>query len=195
MAAQTISNKLRAWLPLLPLALLLLASYWLSMQVLPLSPVASEQRHDVDYVIDKLTTTTLNELGQPRVTLAAEKLWHYPDDDTTHLQMPHMTSFYADRPPSIIKAQTGKLSNKTDDVFLYDDVQILRPANGSLGEQQFRTNYLHVAPDRDWADTDHPVVMLGRKSTISAVGMELDNQARTVKLLSRVNATHEPIPD
>ncbi len=193
MDVQTISDKLRAWWPLLPLALLMLASYWLSLQVQPVSPVTSEQRHDVDYVIDKLTTTTLNELGQPRVTLAAEKMWHYPDDDTTHLQLPHLTSFFADRPPSFIKAQTGKLSNKSDDVYLYDDVQVVRPASGTLSEQQFHTNYLHVAPDRDWADTDHPVVMYGRNSMISAVGMELDNRARTVKLLSQVSANHEPI--
>ncbi len=193
MDSQRISSKLRAWLPLLPLLLLLLASYWLSLQVQPLSPIASEQRHDVDYVINKLTSTTLNDLGQPRLTLAADKMWHFPDDDTTHLQMPQLTSFFADRPPGHITAQTGMISSKSEDVFLYDAVQVVRPSNDNLGEQRFHTDYLHVAPERDWADTDHPVLMLGRKSTISAVGMELDNQARTVKFLSQVRATHEPV--
>ncbi len=193
MDSQRISSKLRAWLPLLPLLLLLSASYWLSLQVQPLSPITSEQRHDVDYVIDKLTSTTLNELGQPRLTLAADKMWHFPDDDTTHLQMPRLTSFFADRPPGHITAQTGTLSSKSEDVFLYDEVQVVRPSIGNLDEQRFHTDYLHVVPERDWADTDHPVLMLGRKSTVSAVGMELDNQARTVKLLSQVRATHEPV--
>jgi lipopolysaccharide export system protein LptC len=188
-----IPNKLRAWLPLLPLALLLLASYWLSQQVQPLLPISSEQRHDVDYVIDKLTTTTLDESGQPRRILSANKMWHYPDDNTTYLQLPLLTSFFADRPPGYMSAQTGKLSNKGEDVFLYENVQIVRPASDNLGEQQFQTNYLHAAPERDWADTDHPVLMTGRKSTISAIGMELDNRARTVVFLSQVNATHEPL--
>ena len=190
---QRISAKLRAWLPLLPLALLLLSSYWLSLQVQPLTVGASEQRHDVDYVIDKLTTTTLNESGQPRLTLSADKMWHYPDDDTTHLQMPQLISFFADRPPAHTSAQTGKLSSKSEDLFLYDEVQVVRPAGTDSPEQRFQTDYLHVAPERDWADTDHPVLMLSGKNTISAVGMELDNQARSVKLLSRVRATHEPI--
>jgi lipopolysaccharide export system protein LptC len=190
---QRIGAKLRAWLPLLPLALLLLSSYWLSLQVQPLTVGASEQRHDVDYVIDKLTNTTLNESGQPRLTLSADKMWHYPDDDTTHLQMPQLTSFYADRPPGHTSAQTGKLSSKSEDLFLYDEVQVVRPAGTDSPEQRFQTDYLHVAPERDWADTDHPVLMLSGKNTISAVGMELDNQARSVKLLSRVRATHEPI--
>lgn len=192
MDAHYFTNKLRAWLPLLPLGLLLLASYWLSQQVQPLSPIASEQRHDVDYVIDNLTTTTLGETGQPRRTLSAIKMWHYPDDNTTYLQQPRLTSLFADHPPGHMSAQTGKLSSKGEDVFLYENVQIVRPASDNLGELQFQTNYLHVAPERDWADTDHPVLMTGRRSTVNAVGMELDNRARTVVFLSQVNATHEP---
>jgi len=190
---QRIAAKLRAWVPLLPLLLLLLASYWLSLQVQPLASAASEQRHDVDYVINKMTSTTLDEQGQPRLTLSAEKMWHYPDDDTTHLQMPHLTSFFADRPPSQTSAQSGTLSSKSEDLFLYDEVQVLRPTGINSEEERFQTDYLHVAPERDWAETDHPVLLLSRNSTISAVGMELDNQARTVKLLSRVRATHEPV--
>lgn len=193
MDTQRIGAKLRAWLPLLPLALLLLSSYWLSLQVQPLASSAGEQRHDVDFVIDKLTTTTLNEQGQPRITLSADKMWHYPDDDTTHLQMPHLTSFFADRPPSRISAQSGTLSSKNEDLFLYDEVQVVRPAAAHAAEQRFQTDYLHVAPERDWAETDHPVLLLSGTSTISAIGMELDNQARSVKLLSRVRATHEPV--
>lgn len=192
MDSRRISEKLRGWLPLLPLVLLLLASYWLSLQVQPLTPVVSEQRHDVDYVIDKLTSTTLNEQGLPRLTLAAEKMWHYPDDDSTHLQMPLLTSFSADRPPSHTSAQSGTLSSKNEELFLYDEVQIVMPASGRRNEQRFQTDYLHLVPERDWAETDHPVLLLDGKNTISAVGMELDNQAQTVKLLSRVRATHEP---
>jgi lipopolysaccharide export system protein LptC len=193
MDIQRITTKLRSLLPLLALSALLLGSYWLSIQVLPLVSVSSEQRHDVDYVIDNLTSTTLDELGQPHQTLAAEKMWHYPDDDTTHLQMPHLTSFFSDGPPSHITAQTGTLDNKNDDIYLYNDVKVVRPSRDNMSEQQFETDYLHVAPDRDWADTDHPVLMLSKKNKISAVGMELDNRLRTVKLLSQVRATHDPV--
>jgi lipopolysaccharide export system protein LptC len=187
------SEKVRAWLPLLPLLLLLAATYWLSRQVQPLPQVQSQLRHDVDYVVDNFSATTLNVQGQPRFTLAAEKLWHYPDDDTTHLQMPRLTSLYADRPPTLTTSQTGKISSKGDDVFLYDEVRVLRPALDGIGEQRFATDYLHVIPDRDWAETNLPVVMTNPNNTLRAVGMELDNKARTVKLLSRVRATHEPI--
>ena len=186
-------EKARAWLPLLPLLVLLLATYWLNQQVQPLPQTQSQQRHDVDFVVDRLSAITLNEQGQPRFTLAAEKMWHYPDDDTTHLQMPQLASLYANRPPVHTSAQTGMISSKGDEVFLYDEVRVLRPASGDSGEQLFATDYLHVIPDRDWAETDQSVVMTSRHNIIRAVGMELDNKARTVKLLSRVRANHEPI--
>jgi lipopolysaccharide export system protein LptC len=194
MFATRFIDKARAWLPLLPLLLLLMATYWLNQQVQPLAQMQSQQRHDVDYVVDNFSATTLNLLGQPRFTLTAQKLWHYPDDDSTHLQMPFITSLYADRPPTLTSAQTGMLSSKGDDVFLYDEVRVSRPASAGFTEQHFATDYLHVIPDRDWAESDQAVVMTNQYNVIRAVGMELDNKARTVKLLSRVRATHEPIP-
>lgn len=193
MIVSRFSERVRTWLPLLPLLLLLAATYWLSRQVLPLPQVQSQLRHDVDYVVDNFSATTLNLEGKPRFTLTADRLWHYPDDDTTHLQMPRITSLYPDRPPTLTSAQTGKISSKGDDVFLYDEVRVLRPAIEDKGEQRFATDYLHVVPDRDWAETDQSVIMTNPNNTLRAVGMELDNKARTVKLLSRVRATHDPV--
>ena len=193
MIASRFTEKARAWLPLLPLLLLLAATYWLSQQVQPLPQVQSQLRHDVDYVVDNFSAITLNVQGQPRFTLAAEKLWHYPDDDSTHLKMPRLTGLYADRPPTLTTSLTGEISSKGDDVFLYDEVRVLRAANNGIGEQRFATEFLHVVPDRDWAETDQPVIMTNPNNTLRAVGMELDNKARTAKLLSRVRATHEPI--
>jgi lipopolysaccharide export system protein LptC len=185
-------DKARAWLPLLPLLLLLLGTYWLNQQVQPLPQTQSQLRHDVDFVIDNLSAITLNVQGRPRFTLAAERMWHYPDDDTTHLQMPQLASLYSNRPPVLTSAQTGMISSKGDEVFLFDEVRVVRPAAGDVGEQRFATDYLHVVPERDWAETDQAVVVTSQHSVIRAVGMELDNEERTAKLLSRVRAFHEP---
>ncbi|MBI5891792.1 MAG: LPS export ABC transporter periplasmic protein LptC [Nitrosomonadales bacterium] len=185
-------EKARAWLPLLPLLLLLAAAYWLNQQVQPLPQSQSQQRHDLDYVVENISATTLNLQGNPRFTLVAERLWHYPDDDTTHLQMPLLTSLYPDRPPTLTSARAGKISSKGDDVYLFDEVLVLRPAYGDVPEQRFATDYLHFVPDRDWAETDRAVLLTNQYSVIRAVGMELDNKARTARLLAHVRATHEP---
>jgi len=184
-------NRLRAWLPLLPVLALLLGSYWLNLQVKPAEPATGAQRHDVDFVVYGLRSTALNTEGQPRFTLLTEKMWHYPDDDTTHMQSPNLTNFFKDQAPTRIDALSGMLSSKGEEIQLRDDVRIFRPGKLPAQDQQFDTEYLRVLPDDGWAETNLPVVMFDRHNTINAVGMELDNEARTVRFLQQVRAVHE----
>lgn len=184
-------NRLRAWLPLLPVLALLLGSYWLNLQVQPVEPATGALRHDVDFVVYGLRSTALNMEGQPRFTLLTEKMWHYPDDDTTHMKTPSLTSFFKDQAPTRIDAQSGMLSSKGEEVKLHEDVHIFRPGRSPAQDQHFNTEYLRVLPDDGWAETNFPVLMFDRYNTIHAVGMELDNGARTVRFLQQVRAVHE----
>lgn len=186
-------ERLRSWLPLLPLLLLLAATYWLNLQVQ--SPVSTENknlRHDPDYTIDNFTATTLDERGKIRFVMSAKKMWHYPDDDTTHLEMPKLASLTTDRPPVHMSAQNGELSHKGDEVFLRNDVVIVRPAYANRSELTFTTNYLHVLPNMDIVNTDQPVTVVDARTKHNAVGMELDNKARTIRFLSQVKTVYEP---
>lgn len=187
-------ERLLSWLPLLPLLLLLAATYWLDKQVQPIAPASNPNlRHDPDYIINNFTATSLDAQGKIRFTMSAKKMWHYPDDDSTHMEAPQLVSMLADSPPMRSSAMRGTVSSKGDEVFLYDDVMMVRPAYGKQSAQTFSTNYLHVTPDKDIADTDHLVTVTRAGSTMQAVGMELDNKARTIKLLSRVKSTYEPV--
>lgn len=190
MDTQRITGKLRSWLPLLPLLGLLLASYWLNLQVQPLPSTHKEARHDVDFTIERLSSTVLNEKGQTRFVLSADKMWHFSDDDTTHLELPRFISLDADQPPVDIASKAGTLSSKSEEIFMRDDVVITRTDPASLNEMRFETDYLHIIPDRDLAETDHPVLMYDDKNIVSAVGMVFDNQSRSVRLLSKVRAKH-----
>lgn len=192
MDTQRITGKLRSWLPLLPLLGLLLASYWLNLQVQPLPSIYKEARHDVDFTIERLSSTVLNEKGQTRFVLSADKMWHFSDDDTTHLELPRFISLNADHPPVDITSKAGTLSSKSEEVFMHDDVVIARTDPATLNEMRFETDYLHIIPDRDLAETDHPVLMYDDKNIVSAVGMVFDNQSRSVRLLSKVRAKHAP---
>lgn len=191
MSRFSFANRLRAWLPLLPVIALLLGSYWLNLQVQPYEPSTGALRHDVDFVVHGLRSTALNTEGQPRFTLLTEKMWHYPDDDTTHMLSPRLTSFFKDQPPTRIDALHGMLSSKGEEVQLREDVKIFRPGKQPAQVQHFNTEYLRVLPDKGWAETDLPVLMYDRYNTINAVGMELDNEARTVRLLKQVRSVHE----
>lgn len=192
MNTQRITGRLRAWLPLLPLLGLLYASYWLSLQVQPLPLLTREVRHDIDFTVEHLTSTILDTQGVSRSILSADKMWHFADDNTTHLLMPSFVSVKVGQPPVLMTAKLGSLSSHSEDVFMQDDVSITRTNLKTLNELRFTTDFLHIAPNKDLAETSSPVLMYDNKNVVSAVGLLFDNQARTVRLLSQVRAKHEP---
>ena len=183
---------LRAWSALLPLLALLAGTYWLNQQVLPLPPVPDyKARHDPDYIVNNFSAVTLGTEGTPRFLLAAQQMEHYPDDDTTHLSAPRFTNPYRDKPPVRISADHGEVSHNGEEVFLHDDVLVLRDASATQGEMKITTSYLHVVPDDETADTDRPVTITDARGVTTAVGMKLDSKARVLKLLSRVRSQYE----
>lgn len=189
----TFATRIRYWLPLVPLLALLGITYWLNQQVQPLSAkVESAKRHDPDTVVENFSAIKLNEQGVPRFIMAAKKMLHYPDDDSTTLEIPRLASLSAERQAIHTIAQRGLLSSKGDEVFLHDQVEVLREASLQQEELRLQTEYLHVIPDRDVADTDREVTIVDAHNTIHAIGLEMDNKARTLKLLSQVRSEHVP---
>ena len=186
-------ERLRSWLPIIPLMLLLAGTYWLNQQVHPFEEKPDDnKRHDVDYSVENISSVTLDQFGHARYLMTAEKMWHYPDDDTTYLDHPHLVNLPEHSWPTVTSSQTGKVSTHGDEVFLYDNVKIVRLPDTPKDDLTFSTEYLHVIPDKDQADTDHPVNIVTPRDTIDAIGMTLDNKLQIVHLLSAVRATHVP---
>lgn len=186
-------ERLRSWLPLIPMLLLLAATYWLNLQVQPAGPGTNKNlRHDPDYIIENFTATTLDTKGKIRFVMSAKKMLHYPDNDTTFLTSPQLASMTAEYPPISMTASTGEVSSKGEDVYLRDEVLIVRPAYANKSELVFNTNYLHVMPNKNIADTDQAVTMTDAHINHKAVGMELDNNTHVVKFLSQVRTVYEP---
>ena len=185
-------DRRRSWLAFLPLIFLLGAAYWLNLQVQPLPPREdSSKRHDPDFIVNNFSAMTLNEQGTPRFIVAAQKMVHYPDDSTTILEAPRLTSLSPGSPTLYASATSGSISGKGDEIFLRDDVKITRAASATQSEMVFTTTYLHVLPERDLADTDQPVTLADANNRIKAVGMHINNKTRVINLLAQVNSEHD----
>lgn len=187
------ASRARYWLPLLPLLGLLGVTYWLNQQMQQeIAKPDSSKRHDPDAIMENFSAVKMNEQGVPRFIMKAQKMLHYPDDDSTELSAPHLTTLSAEHPPIHISAQRGLVSSKGDEVFLYRNVRVVREAGADREELTLLTEYLHAIPDHDLANTDHPVTIADGHNTTHAIGMEMDNKARTMKLLAQVRSEHVP---
>jgi lipopolysaccharide export system protein LptC len=188
----TLVSRIRHWLPLLPLLVLLAATYWLNQQALPWSAQPEIKRHDPDAIMENFSATNLNAQGEPNFILAAKKLLHYPDDDSTAVDEPHITMLSPGQPEIHATAEHGTVSSKGNEVFLRDNVKVLREASALQGQMTLQTQYLHIIPNQDFAGTDRAVTIVDTHSIVHATGMEMNNKTRTLKLLSQVKSEYVP---
>ena len=189
----TFATRVRYWLPLLPFLGLLGATYWLNQQVQP-EPVKpdSSTRHDPDSIVENFSAVKLNKQGTPYFIMSAAKMLHYPDDDSTALEAPRLTLLAEDSPPLLATAEFGSISRKGDEMLLQGGVEVLRGAGVEQDQLKLQTESLNIIPDQDLASSDRAVTLTEAHTTVNAIGLELNNKTRTIKLLSKVRSEYVP---
>jgi lipopolysaccharide export system protein LptC len=151
----------------------------------------SLRRHDPDYIVDNLTHTRFNIQGLVESTLTAAKMLHYPDDDTTDLVAPHMVQTKPNEPRVTVTADRGALSQDGEEVFLYDNVVIVRDGERNRSETRMRTSFMHVIQARSVFQTDRDIVITEEDREISGRGMEYHNDTKELFLRERVRGRYE----
>ncbi|HZM33181.1 MAG TPA: LPS export ABC transporter periplasmic protein LptC [Burkholderiales bacterium] len=179
---------------LFPLALmftLALLTFWLDHAVREEAKPASPRRHDPDYIVTRFTTTTYNSAGATESVLSAERMLHYPDDDSTELVAPRVMQSKPDQPRFTVRADRGALSGDGHEVFLYDNVVLVREADAQRPEARMTTEFLHVVRERSLVRTDLPVKIVEGSRSLSGRGMEYNNASRELLLRHDVVARFE----
>ena len=77
-------------------------------------------------------------------------------------------------------------------MYFQDNVRVTRAAHERNSELVMRTSFLHVVPDHHLAMTDRSVTLSDDANTVTAVGLEMNNETRVIKLLSNVRGTYDP---
>ena len=187
------NKNLSAWATFVFLVLFAGLTFWLDHVVQPAGPkLDGSGRHEPDYIVENFNALKLDLTGQPHFTLAAIKMTHYPDTKDTDLERPHLIAFKPNTPPTHVYAQRGTVTEDGEHAYLYDKVQIVREASRKRSEVTVNTSYLHVIPDKNYMETDKPVVIQDANTLINAVGLKLDKEKHELKLLSRVKARYAP---
>lgn len=178
-----------------PLALMLalaLLTFYLDRMVREEESPAAKRRHDPDYIISNFTATTYDRDGKPLSVLSAERMVHFPDDDTTELEAPRVVQTRPDEPRISVRAERGAVSADGEELFLYDNVVLVREADGERPEARLTTSFLHVLRDRSIVRTDREVTIVEDARSLTGRGMEYNSEARVFTLLADVRGRFEP---
>lgn len=178
--------------PLLLVLALALLSFWLERAVREEQVHPSLKRHDPDYVVQNFVITKYNASGGAESTLAAAKMVHYPDDDSTELLAPRMVQAKPGEPRMTLTADRGSLSQDGDEVFLYGNVLLVREGDAERPETRIRTSFLHVVGARSLVRTDREVTLTEPERSLSGRGMEYHNETRQLYLREGVRGQFGP---
>jgi lipopolysaccharide export system protein LptC len=186
-------TRFSQFFPLLLLAVLAGLTFWLDQAVQQGAQGSGTERHDPDFIVDKIVAHRMDANGDVKHTLHADRMTHYPDDDSTHLLSPRFISNASARAPMTITSRTARVSSGGEHIYFETDVRATRAAYANRSEMVMETSYLHVTPDEHIARTDRPVTVTDAHTVARAIGLELNSETRTVKFLSQFRGTfHDP---
>jgi len=171
---------------------LTLLTFWLDRVVREEVRHPSLRRHDPDYIVEGFAITSYDKDGHAESQLSAEKMQHFPDDDTTELFRPRVVYTPGRQPRIVLSAERGALSQDGDEVFLYGDVLLVRDAMGESPVTRVRSEFLHLLRDRSVVRTDREVSIVDPRRSLSARGMEYNNETRQFKLFDAVRGDFGP---
>jgi lipopolysaccharide export system protein LptC len=180
---------------LFPLGLMLalaLLTFYLERTVREEEGQPARRRHDPDYIVSNFTTTTYNREGLPLSVLSAERMVHYPDDDSTELVAPRVLQTRPEEPRISLTAKRGALSGDGGEIFLYDNVVLVREASETQPAARMTTSFLHVLRDRSLVRTDREVVLVEDRRSLTGRGMEYNSESRQFNLHAEVVGRFEP---
>jgi len=181
-----------SWLPLGVLAMLVALTMWLDQLVQPEGNRGdAKKRHDPDLIVEKFSARKYGHDGRTLYTLAARKMVHYPDDDSALLEKLDFEAYEPRQPRVTIASDTGRLLERGDKVWFEGNVVMVREADLRYEASRLSTDRLLVLPDTGIARTTGPVLLENPAARIEASGLEMNNQARTLRL-DRVQATYKP---
>lgn len=167
-------NPTATLFPLMVAGLLAGLTYWLDLASRPPEiGVDGKSRHDPDYIVERFEVRRFDPAGKLQHTLRASSMRHFPDDDSTSIESPHLT--YHHQPPGILDAREARILGKGKHVRLLGNVRATRAGIDGRPATVLTTESLDVFPDEEVARTNAPVTIVQGRSQVDGSGLNANH--------------------
>jgi lipopolysaccharide export system protein LptC len=193
-----LAYRLGLYLPVLVMAVLALATYWLvSNAPQPLTPeLAAQPKHEPDYFMRDFALRNYDNLGVLLSEIKGAKLRHYPDTETLEIDQVRVESLRGGR--LTVATANRALSNADgSEVQLLGNAVVVREAyRGPQGEAvprlEFQGEFLHAFIDAERVQSHKPVVLMRGGDRFTADSLNYENLNRAVEMTGRVKGVLSP---
>jgi len=167
------------------LALFLSLGEWRHVDIASEQPVAAGEP---DLLMEQATITQYGQDGSVSYRLLSSEVRHYAAEQITHLTAPNLTLNRAPQPPWFARSDEGLVhdtstpgDNATEVILLREDVHLEQREPNKI---EVTSPSLFVYPDRQFAETDQPVMIDTTAGRSYAVGLSGDLNTGLFKLSS-----------
>lgn len=145
-----------------------------------------------DYYMENFITSTTDEDGTLKNKLYGDYMAHYPDNDTSRLTNPVLEIFRESGMPLMIRADKGWVTSNNEIILLEGDVRFWQDDEDGNRSMEVITTEARVLPEQDYAETDQPATLIGKKTTTRATGARAYLKESKIELLSNVHTIIQP---
>lgn len=197
-------DRFRLWLLVALLAVVALGSFWVQEVMRRGNDEGNSRsaaRAEPDYYVEDFNFVKLSNDGRSNYHITGERLNHRPRDDDFEIFHPKINSFDQDQTPVTMIADRAVIEQKqsqlrpalqSDEIHLYDNVNVERAATATSRGMKLQTDYLLLLPDLNQLKTDREVTMTSSASEVHAVGMVANTVTQEIELLHKVRASFSP---
>ncbi len=180
-----------AYLPLILMGLLALATWWLVTNTpRPAEPrEAAPLRHEPDYTMQGFTLQRFGANGALRVQVQGERMRHYPDTDTMEIDQPTIRATAPDGSVTVASARLAVSNGDATQVQLQGGARVRREASAGAAAIEFESEFLHAFLDTERITSHLPVRLRQGTSEMRVASLDYDHLSRTAKFGGPLRAT------
>jgi lipopolysaccharide export system protein LptC len=183
-----------AYLPLILMALLALATWWLVRNTPRLDEPreAAPPRHEPDYTMNDFTLQRFAADGALRVQVQGTQMRHYPDTNTLEIDQPRIRSTAADGCVTLASARRAISNGDATEVQLQGGARVRREASATQPEIEFESEFLHAFLATERVKSHLPVQLRQGTNQLRAASLDYDNLSRSARLGGPLRAQFDP---
>ncbi len=122
--------------------------------------------------------------GRPQYRLEAASITYSERADRSEIQQPVVSSLAANKPLTVVRAQSAIATDQLNRIDLQGQVLITRAAEGTQPGARIETERATLLMKEERAVSDAPVLISRGASTLAGVGMVFDQKTQKIEITS-----------
>lgn len=187
-------DALSSYLPLLLMALLALATWWLVKNT-PLGPGQVEvppPRRDPDYTMTDFALERFAPDGRMKVRIEGARLRHFPDVDRIEADQVRLRAVALDGSVTLASATRAVTNGDASEVQLIGNARVTSDNGRGQAPVEMASEFIHVFLVTERITTPLPVDVRRGATHVNAGGLEYDHGAGRLDLMGPVRAVFPP---